>query len=313
MVNRPLSIVAIIAALGCSQLAGFDDFQRGTLPDKVGGGSAFSGAPGADAGLSAFGGAPTEPGTGSASGRPSAMFGGNESTEPRVGGTGGGTVTPLGLSGGGTAGAGTAGAGTGGTLGGGTAGAGTGGTGARAHCDQELLANAKFDLGPVGWRENSTWIGITGVGDIIVAASHPKVQAAQITPQTGNYLAWFGGVPDLGDPYRVNLLQDVTIPAEVTRLVLTGQFRITTTEDQADEYDSMVLLLEDSESFWQFRSWTNLDASSDWRAFQAQLDTDQVVPLRGRTLTFLAESRTDLTFVTNFWLDSLSLIGECGR
>jgi hypothetical protein len=54
------------------------------------------------------------------------------------------------------------------------------------------------------------------------------------------------------------------------------------------------------------------DATDQWQAFEYQADDPAVLDaVRGRSLTFIAESKTDTSYETHFWLDSLSFIAEC--
>jgi hypothetical protein len=205
-------------------------------------------------------------------------------------------------------------AGTGGTGGAAAGSAGTSGTGALKGCDEQLLVNGDFDRGSVDWLEESSWDGIHGVADIIVERGHERLLEAGIEPDSGEFLAWFGGVPDTDQGWRINLVQSVTIPTEVTRLVLSGKVRVATLEDPDARYDQLdIALVESDDVWWSFHVWDNRDASSDWEPFEWVVTDDTLDVLRGRTLIFQVESGTDAEYMTNFWVDSLKLVAECGR
>ena len=102
------------------------------------------------------------------------------------------------------------------------------------------------------------------------------------------------------------------IPADAAELSLTGQYFIKTVEDTEQAYDvTYVQLVLDDEVLWLAATWTNLDATTGWKSFDAS--TTDLAALRGKTVTFIAYSRTDPNGVTSFWLDNLELVASCGR
>ncbi len=270
-------IAGVTFAVACSQIAGFEEFSGGE-------GSAGSAAEPAGGQGGASAGA--------------AANGGSAQTE---GGAGGElAVVPS--------------AGTGGVEEAAAGAAGMNGTGARRGCDEQLLINADFDQGPVHWQEDSSWTGIETISDIIIERNSTNLLEYQVEPDTGDYLAWFGGVPDTDQKWRINLLQSVTIPIEVTRLVLTGRIRIATEETEAlvrnDQLD--LGLAQGEEQWWSLHVWDNRDSNEAWDSFEI-INTDFVDVFRGKELTFIAESMTDNEGETHFWLDSLKLEAECRR
>jgi hypothetical protein len=180
-------------------------------------------------------------------------------------------------------------------------------------CNAQQLMNASFDAGPVAWEQASTAPGILEVADVILAKSNTRLTTAQVAPKSDDYLAWLGGRPNSDKGTRVNLFQNVQIPAKVSNLIVSGWIRIRTTEPVAAEAeDQLDLALQDDENFWSFHVWRAADATDQWQSFEYQADDPTVLDaVRGRTLTFIAESKTDTTYETHFWLDSLSLIAEC--
>jgi hypothetical protein len=271
-------IAGTASVLACSQIAGFEE---------------FSGREGSDDTSVEPGNAGGTPSSGSSSGGGPTMTDAGAAGEAQQGGTS---------------------AGTGGTGGAAAGSAGTGGTGAPKGCDEQLLLNGDFDGGAVDWQEESSWTGIHGVGDIILQRGDADLVEAGIEPDSGDFLAWFGGVPDTDQGFRINLVQTVTIPTEVTRLVLSGKIRIATLEDPDDRYDQLdIALVESEDVWWSFHVWDNRDAVSSWKPFEVLVTDDTLDILRGRTLIFQVESGTDAEFMTSFWVDSLKLVAECGR
>ena len=196
--------------------------------------------------------------------------------------------------------------------GGGMPGAGAGGGGGETlgGCDHQLLANADFEAGPGSpWHESSDWPGI----EIVVAASDLGLQKEGVTPYAGNYLAWLGGIPDNSyDHYEVTLTQDIVIPVDAAELTLSGEYLVHSEDATDGAYDEAHLQLTVGDNVgWLAQSWTNQDLAHDWESFTAS--TTDLDALRGKTVTFVAYSRTDLDGKTSFWLDNLRLKASCGR
>jgi hypothetical protein len=180
-------------------------------------------------------------------------------------------------------------------------------------CGRQLLHNANFDAGPTAeWSERSDWS--PGL-DIIVASDSPALVAEMVAPDSGNYLAWLGGIPDNQFDHHVVILeQTVAIPADAGLLTLSGKTWVKTEEDESVEADQAYLEFSlDDVVEWQAKSLTNLDSEngSGWVAFTAS--TSSLERMRGRTLTLVAYSRTDPTLKTSFFIDSLRLEATCDR
>jgi hypothetical protein len=177
-------------------------------------------------------------------------------------------------------------------------------------CNHQLLANADFEAGAgLPWQESSDWPGVT----IVVPASDAGLQKEGVSPYGGNYLAWLGGIPDNPyDHYEVTLTQELTIPEATSELTLSGEYLIHSEDGAEGAYDEAYLQLNiDDETEWLARSFTNQDMGREWKSFTAR--TTDLDPLRGKTVTFIAYSRTDLDGKTSFWLDDLRLQATCGR
>jgi len=179
-------------------------------------------------------------------------------------------------------------------------------------CGHQLLHNGNFDIGPSAeWEESSDWS--PGL-DVIVSRDSAALTAEMVAPDTGDYLAWLGGLPDNQfDHHVVMLTQSVVIPEEAGTLTLTGKVWVRTEEEDLDADEAYLEFSIDDDVVWQAKRFSNLDAEddSDWTAFSAS--TSALATLRGRTLTFVAYARTDPTLKTSFWLDSLRLEAACDR
>lgn len=282
--------------MACAQLAGFEQLTSKQPPsDESAGGSAGS-APTSSAG--AKGGASSAGGTEAAEAAGASAVG-DAGSNGSIAGASGTAAT----------------GGRGGSAGNGSSAgnAGSGGAEVVGGCNAQQLKNANFDAGPVAWQQASTAPGIIEVADVILGKSNVRLTTAQVAPKSDDYLAWLGGRPNSDQGTRVNLLQDVQIPAKVSNLIVSGWIRIRTTEPVAAEAnDQLDLALQDDQDFWSFHVWRVADATEQWQAFEYQADDPTVLDaVRGRTLTFIAESKTDTTYETHFWLDSLSFIAEC--
>ncbi|HEY3496799.1 MAG TPA: hypothetical protein VGK73_19005 [Polyangiaceae bacterium] len=234
------------------------------------------------------------------------------------GGTGAGGTNSAGASTGGsntggsnTAGSNTAGSNTGGSSedAGGSGGIAGGGGTMIGGCENQLLANADFDAGPTAsWREETT---LPEPREIILHRSNGELAAEDVAPDSGDFLARLGGIEDNEwSQYFVLLRQDVTIPEDAHTLTLTGRYWIKTEDDPDIEYDEALLEFEDAdETIWPARRLTNRDHTTGWTSFQHS--TSDLDRLRGRTIVFLAYSRTDFTGKTTFFLDSLRVEARC--
>jgi hypothetical protein len=272
--------------------------------DDASGGTTSSGATGGTSGGSeATGGSST--GTGAAAG--------TNGTSGAGGSPAGGSGNPAGGSGG-LAGSATGSGGSGPGGGGGTpntAGTSSGGSaGQVGGCDNQLLVNANFDAGPTAsWRQEADLTGI----ELIVRRNDADLMAAGVAPHSGDYLAWLGGIEDNQFDHHTTILrQDVTIPAEANTLTLSGRYWIITEDSPTVAYDEAYLEFEDDEgTIWQALPLTNTLHTTGWTAFEEY--TNYVDRLAGRTVTFVAYSRTDPEGKTSFFLDSLRLEASCGR
>jgi hypothetical protein len=297
MLRQRLLIAAALSAAACAQIAGFEELTSKPQPSD-GGAAGLAGSTATSAGADNTGGTKTVESSAGASGDVT----GDAGSDANIAGTGGQGGSASGSSGAGSASGGSA-VGTAGSAGGEVVGG----------CNAQQLMNASFDAGPVAWEQASTAPGILEVSDVILAKDNPRLTTAQVAPKSDDYLAWLGGRPNSDKGTRVNLFQNVQIPAKVSNLVVSGWIRIRTTEPVAAEAaDQLDLALQDDENFWSFHVWRAADATNQWQSFEYQADDPTVLDaVRGRTLTFIAESKTDTTYETHFWLDSLSLIAEC--
>lgn len=305
MFHQRLALASALCVAACAQIAGFEQLSS-RKPDDASGGNGTASAAGASL---ADGGSVAGRGQLGASAGASANGGMSSSAGGEGGVTSGGsgpTAGTAGASGGAqNASAGAAGA---------TAGAsGAAGAPVVGGCNAQLLKYADFDAGPVEWRLESNVPGIFELSDVIVKDTNQALIKANVAPRSGNYLAWLGGALDSDKGSHMSLMQDVLIPAKVSRLVLSGWIQIKTTEpDPKETSDQLDLTLQDDNMFWSFHYWKGTDVTNGWQSFSYEFsDAARLDVLRGRTLTFYAEARADTTEVTSYWLDSLSLFAEC--
>lgn len=288
----PLAVSFYAAA--CAQIAGFEQLTPRQQSSGAGTG-AFAGAIASGGSTPAVGGSPDDEGEAEGGGSSFGNAGGNVNIGNNAG------APPS--------------AGMGGSASGGTeaGGAGSGGVEVVGGCNAQQLKNAFFDRGPFDWTQESTAPGILGVDDIILEKNNPRLTAAQVAPVSGDYLAWLGNRPNSDINTRVNLLQQVDIPEKISRLVVSGRIRIRTTEPTvADAKDWLDIALQDEDDFWSFHVWYVDAASEEWQTFEyAADDTALLDAVRGRTVTFIVESKTDTSYETHFWVDSLRFIAEC--
>jgi hypothetical protein len=289
-----LVIAVSFYAAACAQIAGFEQLSPKKQPSDAGAGG-FAGA------------------IASTSGGSSTPSGGTNDREGEGGNLGdAGSNVNIGNNAGATPVAGTGGS-TAGSAGTGTGNAGSGGAEVVGGCNAQQLKNAHFDRGAIDWTQESTAPGILGVDDVILEKNSARLTTAQVAPKSGSYLAWLGGNPNSQQGTRVNLLQEVEIPEKISNLIVSGWIRIQTSEPVAAESnDQLDIALQDENDFWSFHVWYVASASDEWQPFEYEADDPTVLDaLRGRKLTFIVESKTDTSFATHFWVDSLSFIAEC--
>jgi hypothetical protein len=282
--------------------------EPGTGGSDAMGGSAGTGEPGSGGTDPIAGGATGVGGlAGASSTSGGASIGGAMNETGGSAGTTGGSMGQTGGAGGSGATGGTGG-GSGGTGGAAMMG-GSGGVTPVGGCNNELLVNAGFESGKgVGWTETSDWPGI----DLIVNEDEAALAAEGVSPYAGSFLAWLGGIPDNEWDHNVTLIQQyVMIPATASSLTLSGRHLVQSVDDPTAEYDEAYLEFDlDDEVVWQALRLTNQSSSSGWVSFMKTTDLDD---LAGKTLLFYAYARTDPTGKTSFFLDSLSLVANCGR
>ncbi|HYQ40922.1 MAG TPA: hypothetical protein VER11_03115 [Polyangiaceae bacterium] len=318
MLRLRLLLVSAVCSAACAQIAGFDHLNSRNLDSADGGsGAASAGKSATSGGNEGVAGRESSSGDSGASAGGHAGSGGNASpgsagnvihgsagSAPVAGAAGSGGKAPIAGSGGSAPSAGSAGS---------AATAGAAGAPVIGGCNAELLKNGDFDAGPVDWRQESTAPGILEVSDLIVNGAKPALIAANVAPRSGNYLAWLGGVLDTDKGSRTNLLQDVQIPAKVSKLTVTGWLQITTTETNPnDTTDQLDLTLQDDKDYWSFHFWKGTEVTNGWKSFSYSIsEGNRLDALRGRTLTFYAEAIGDTSQISSFWLDSISLYAEC--
>ncbi|MBV8755693.1 MAG: hypothetical protein JO257_00370 [Deltaproteobacteria bacterium] len=164
----------------------------------------------------------------------------------------------------------------------------------------ELLQNPVFDLTPVG----------TGWNETPIDPTYPPITSDGFAAQTAPYKAWMGGFD--GQSKSMNSVtdvvwQDFVVPPGTTALVLTGYYVVGTNETSTTTvYDtaSVDLLQTNGTPIENVMAPTNLTVTgSTWTAFS---HTFTHLPA-GQTVRLRFTSTNDITNVTNFFFDTLSL------
>jgi len=158
----------------------------------------------------------------------------------------------------------------------------------------QLLSNENFDLGSGGgWVEN-------GAGYPIVLSPSDPTYPLPITPQSGNYAAWMGGV----DSATRAIYQDVVVPADATNLTLSGYIYIATGETSG-VWDTWAATIRNTSGgvLETLASLSNADANDTWTAFSYPAATN----LAGQTIRIYFENTNDAINNTNFFVDTLLL------
>lgn len=164
-------------------------------------------------------------------------------------------------------------------------------------CPRELLGNGGFEAGLAPWVAFTT-----GDDPLDYSAGDPTVE---ITPFAGQRMGWLGGVPS-----EVNRLsQEVALPANATSVTLGGAVRIQIFEPHALIDFLRGSLVAPGQRIPIFER-NNGDATEDWVTLSAP--PIDISAFAGQTLTLELESEIGVGPGTNFFLDDVSLIVECG-
>jgi len=249
------------------------------------------GEAGVTAGLGGGAGAGTPAAGGSAVG-----LGGAPGLAGAAGATSGGAASGAAS---GVAGAAAGGAGPGAAAGAGGSSPGAAGTGAiTSTCSvAQLLVNGGFEAGA------EPWVQFTSGTDQLVYDS-TQAEYEGVIPHGGQRLGWLGGVPNETN----RLSQTVTLPADVLELSFSGALRIQIFEAHA-LIDFLRITLVTPDRRVPLYEFDNGDATDDWIELGAPID---VAAYAGRAVTLEFESEIGTGPGTNFYLDDLALIPDCG-
>jgi len=211
----------------------------------------------------------------------------------------GGAVTP-----------GTGGRGTGGVVvSSGTGGRGTGGAALGTggfDCTAEQLINGTFELPNGGeWQTKSPTSS-----PILYASSDPLLKATGVRAASGEYLAWLGeGIapPDGGEEM---LSQSLSIPGPVSNLLLQGLVNIQPANGNGCSPGCappiVIEVLDGTAKPFVIKDWTAADVKSDWIAFSAVFQPDQLAS-RDIVLRFHLTNAGASKAFFNVFFDQLSL------
>jgi hypothetical protein len=125
-----------------------------------------------------------------------------------------------------------------------------------------------------------------------------------VIPHGGQYLGWLGGVPSETN----RLSQTVTLPADVLELSFSGVLRIQIFEQHA-LIDFLRITLVTPGQRVPLYEFDNGDATDDWIDLAVPID---VAAYAGQAVTLEFESEIGMGPGTNFFLDDLALVPDCG-
>ncbi|MFT3697516.1 MAG: hypothetical protein QM831_30515 [Kofleriaceae bacterium] len=154
----------------------------------------------------------------------------------------------------------------------------------------ELLVNGDFEQNTTGWHE----------------VQFDSELISNYLPQAGTYGAWLGSYDQTASD---ELYQDIAIPAGTTSLVLTGYRLVGTTETSTtNAYDfSHVGLAQTNETAIETAlTLSNLNSTTG-TTYTAFSHSFAVAGIAGTTVRFKMDSESDISNLTNFFYDTLSL------
>lgn len=151
------------------------------------------------------------------------------------------------------------------------------------------LANPGFELGPgVGWLETT---------------SQPIVRADQpVTADSGAFIAWLGG----GYALDQRLDQPLVLPERTLAVRLRGRLWIASAEFLPDAFDTLDIELWSAghgARLTTLASYSNTDETAAWTDFTATATG----PFGATSVELSFTAVTDLTYNTNFFVDTLAL------
>lgn len=176
-------------------------------------------------------------------------------------------------------------------------------------CFNQLLSNGDFERGSAGWTVSSE------LRDVIVWNGHGALAPTGVAAQSGNYLAWIGGLPS-GDftMYRTRLQQEVAIPAETLSLTFSGYVWAAQPELGLQNPDWAILELADptpdSTYLWRVQYFEDTQTAG-WVRFE-ETWTD-VSRFAGKTVPVQVHNMPNGNGLLSVWLDSLRLEARCPR
>jgi hypothetical protein len=176
-------------------------------------------------------------------------------------------------------------------------------------CFNQLLRNGDFERGSEGWTE------ISELRDVIVWSGHGDLAPTGVTAQSGNYLAWIGGIPN-GEfmIYPTRLQQEVPIPAEALSLTFSGYLWAAQAELGRMPFDWAILEVvdpaPDSSYLWRVQYFEDT-VTEGWTYFE--VTTTDVTRFAGRTVPVQTFNVPNGSGTLSVWLDSLRLEARCPR
>ena len=157
-----------------------------------------------------------------------------------------------------------------------------------------ISTNGNFDGDPIVWKQFSS----TGLG-VIVNSGGP------VTAPSAPRYAWLGGADDGQD----QVYQNVTVPARVAGLRVSGTVCVASQEVNTGTFDQMLLTIHDAATQAQLepalKAWTNDDKTSPcaFATFTAEAASGH----GGESLIVVFGSTNDRSKNTNFFLDSVKV------
>ncbi len=159
----------------------------------------------------------------------------------------------------------------------------------------QYLSNSTFDSGAVSWIES-------GAGFPIILSTTDGTYPLPVTPHTGTYAAWLGGI----DGVTRSIRQDVAIPAGATNVELVGMRWIATEElSTLTDWDTYTVTVRSTAGtvLETVASLGNTDAADAWISWGGALSGNYA----GQTIRVQVESTQDSLDNTNFFTDTVVL------
>lgn len=177
----------------------------------------------------------------------------------------------------------------------------------------EKLANPVFDLTPAGvnWvDQRDPRLNAQPGGPFPIISPNPT----GLIPVSAPNQAWLGGAAGEDITPQVSsltdqLFQDIVIPADATQIVVSGFFLVGTQDDPSTVFDTFSLDITQTNGtpIENVLTANNTTVAASYTPFSKTISAGGLAQMAGQTVRIRAIMVNDVSFLTNVFLDSMSV------